>query len=475
MMGMRRRIRTEVARLMAWWPVHVPAPVTVLFVAMVTGAGTGLLAELLRNLISWLADIAGLAGLRRGRLDYSMLFLPFAGMLLAMLYQRYVARQQYAHGTARIIRTLSRQRGNFKMGRWGWINSILTCGLTVGLGSSAGSEGPAAYSGASFGSAAARFFRMPRRWVRIMLAIGAGAGIAGIFKSPVGGTLYALEVLEIGLSTLPVIALVLACLTASTMAYLISGYTFSMNLLMSMNFNPHDLGWVALLGIFCGLYSIVYVWSKDKVADMLRRIRNEWLKVVVAGVGMSLVVFMVPAFFGEGMVMAGDLINDRFPDVLDQGIIPVSGDTGLWFFVVLGIILLLKGPLVAAANYGGGVAGEMVPALFVGSVAGYFFGMVLNTFCGCEIHVWYMALAGMAAILGNASHAPLMSIFIVSECTNSMQYMPAYMMCVFISYAVMKVVSPASVWSATDHDDLLDLHKYFVRSGDSRPRGQKPR
>lgn len=81
----------------------------------------------------------------------------------------------------------------------------------------------------------------------------------------------------------------------------------------------------------------------------------------------------------------------------------------------------------------------------------------------------------MAAILGNASHAPLMSIFIVSECTNSMQYMPAYMMCVFISYAVMKVVSPASVWSATDHDDLLDLHKYFVRSGDSRPQGQKPR
>lgn len=445
----------------ALWTARVPVQITVICLSVAIGIGAGALAELLKFMMSWLwSNIVG-NNKPDSMFHWLLLFLPLVGMIAAMVYQRYVLKQDLAHGTARIMKLLGSKDGTYRIPFWTSINSLIGCSLTVGLGSSAGSEGPSALSGAALGSSAGRLFRLDPQWVRAMVAIGAGAGIAAIFKAPVGGVLYVLEVLELPMTTLAVISLVLACTLASTTAYFISGTPFDMALHADFP-NNSLLGWVALLGVALGLYALWYIWSKNRVARLLDRIGNPWVKVGVAGAGMSACVFMVPALFGEGFGVMADMSSGLFPAVFDQGAFATAESRGLMFYLALAFILLIKGALVAAANNGGGVAGEMVPALFIGAVGGCLFGYVMNGLFHLEIPVWFMALTGMGAMLGCSSHAPLMSVFILCEMTNTLNFMPAYILCSLISYVVMKLFKPHSTWFATGHDDIVSLwHRFF--------------
>lgn len=450
------------------WTARVPVQITVILLSVIIGIGAGALAELLKFMMSWLwRNIVG-NNPPHSMFHWSLLFLPLAGMLLAMVYQRYVLKQDLAHGTAQLIKLLGNKDGTYRIPFWTSLNSLIGCSLTVGLGSSAGGEGPSALSGAALGSSAGRMFRLDPQRLRALVAIGAGAGIAAIFKAPVGGVLYVLEVLELPMTTLAVLSLVLSCTLASTTAYFISGTPFDMELNADFP-NNQILCWVALLGIILGLYSLWYVWTKNCVVRFLDRLRNPWVKVLIAGAGMSVCVFMVPALFGEGFGVMADLTSSWFPAVFDQGVFATDADSGLMFYLTLAFILLIKGALVAAANNGGGVAGEMVPALFAGAIGGCLFGYAMNGMFHLDLPVWFMALTGMGAMLGCSSHAPLMSVFILCEMTNTLNFMPAYILCSLISYVVMKIFNPNSTWFATGHDDIVSLwHRFFRHKKDSQ-------
>lgn len=454
------------------WTARVPVQGTVILLSILIGVGAGALAELLKFMMAWLWDNIVGNNPPHSMFHWSLLFLPLCGILVTMVYQRYVLKQDLAHGTAQIIKMIGNQEEQCRMSFWTSLNSLVECALTVGLGSSAGAEGPMALSGASLGGWTGRWLRLDASRIRALVAIGAGAGIAAIFKAPVGGVLYVLEVLELPMTTLAVLSLVLSCTLASTTAYFISGTPFDMALNAGFPDNAM-LGWVALLGVALGLYSLWYVWTKNRVGGMLDRIRNPWLKALVAGVGMSVCVFMVPALFGEGFGVMANLTSSQFPAVFDQGVFATAADSGLMFYITLVFILLIKGALVAAANNGGGVAGEMVPALFTGAIGGCLFGYALNGMFHLELPVWFMGLTGMGAMLGCSSHAPLMSVFILCEMTNTLNFMPAYILCSLISYVVMKLFKPHSTWFATGHDDFISLwHRFFGRKSATPPSPQ---
>lgn len=457
------RLRSGCDRLVSGWNAGMPVQITVILLSVIIGIGAGALAELLKFIMIWLWNVFVGDIPSDGTLHWPLLFLPLAGIIVTMIFQRYMLKQDLSCGTARISRILNDADGDCRIPFSTSLTSLIGCSLTVGLGSSAGSEGPTALSGAALGSSAGRFFKMPPAQMRTMVAIGAGAGIAGIFKAPVGGMLYVLEVLELPMTTLGIISLVLACTLASTTAYFISGTPFDMGLHAEL---PHNeaLGWTMLLGVFLGVYAVWYIKSKNRFGLFIKGVRNPWIKALIAGVAMSVCVFMVPALFGEGMQVMWDMTSGRFPQVFDQGIFATHGASGTMLYVSLVFILVFKGVLVAAANNGGGVAGEMVPALFIGCIGGYLFGHVLNDLFHLGIPEWYMALTGMGAMLGCSSHAPLMSVFILCEMTNTLNLLPGYIICALISYLVMKIFMPHSTWFNTGHDDLASLFARFFRN-----------
>lgn len=459
-------------KLVAGVSNSVPGPLTVMALACVIGVGAGCLTFLLKFLLSGLWDVFHARLDPDHVLNWRLLIYPVAGLMGASVFQRYVLRQDISLGTAKIRSALNDPAGNYIIRGRGVFGSIIGCSLTLGFGSSAGSEGPSAYSGASLGSSLGRMFNLQQRWIRVLVAVGAGAGISGIFKAPMGGILYTIEVLEMEMSTVPVLALVLACIISTSTSGMLSGNSFDMAFFMEFPFDTSSLGWVAVTGFVCGLYSLWYVSSKNWFTIFFNNVLNPWHRVIMAGVMMSLAVFLIPGLFGEGARIMAQIVNGKFPELLDQGISAIDGTRGIDLFIVLGAILLIKGPLVAAANNGGGVAGEMVPAMFIGCVAGYTFSVMLNTYCGMHLPVWYMSLVGMAAMLGNSTHAPLMSVFIVMETTNTLQYLPAYLLCALVSYGVMKVLNPKSTWLNAGRDDLADLISLVKRLRHNSPKRQ---
>lgn len=432
---------------------HVPGSVILILIAFVIGILTGVAAAVLKRLISFIGMVL-IFGVNLDEPDLRLLIFPLVGILITSIFQRYVVRGNVAQGTKIIRRTLD--SGNYRMSLLTAFNSVIGCSLTIGFGASGGSEGPTALAGSALASNIGRFFKLPQNWMRLMVAIGGGAGISAIFKSPMGGALFALEVLQMEFSTLSVLALIIACLFASSTAYVLSDFTFDIEFIRQLPMDPSTLGWVALLGVFCGLYSIYYNFTKSKSQKLFMAIRNPWLGALATGIIMSIGIFMVPCLFGEGFGVIESLVNGAPYSFTEAGIL--ADVNGSWvLFVGVAAALLLKGILVAAAYSNGGVAGDFVPTFFAGALAGYLFGISMNSLLGMQLPVWYFALIGMGCVMAGTIHAPLMSIFILCETTNTYGYIFPYLLAIAISYATVKILTPKSWNSGTDHDDIAAL------------------
>lgn len=440
-------------RYLQWQRIHMPQGVVLIIVALVMGLLTGVAAASVKLLIAWFSRVL-LGTTIFGTPDINYLVWPLAGILLTSIFQRYVVRGNVAQGT-RIIRN-EIDHGDCRPGAFMIFNPIVGCSLTIGFGASAGSEGPTALSGAAIGSHVGRWFGMPESWLRLLVGIGGGAGIAAIFKSPIGGVLFTLEVLQMPMNTLSVIALVIACLFSSTTAYLLSDFTFDIFFTKAVAFDPHLLGWLALLGLFCGLYSIYYNYTKQRGTKWFASVRNPWVAALVTGVCLSAGAFLFHELYGEGFAVITGLVNgENLP--FTSPLAPLFSDGFVWMLVALGGMLLVKGVLVGASNSGGGVAGDFVPTFFAGALAGYLFAVICNRWLGAGLPEWFFALAGMGAVMAGTVHAPLMSIFILCETTNTYGYIFPYLIVIMVSYATVKIITPRSWYGATEHDDLMAL------------------
>lgn len=400
------------------------------------GIVTGLATFLMKETIKGIGKLASL-GLHAEGSNYLLLLLPVVGILLAMIFQRYVLHEDLSHGTAMIKRDL--QNGQYNLKSNLIYTNIIGCSLTLGFGGSAGAEGPSAYTGAAVASNLARWLKIDDRWLRLLVAIGAGAGIAGIFKSPVGGVLFTLEVLGLEMTTMPVIALVTACLISSCTALAFGGFSFDLKFVDYISFNPSNFMWMSLLGIFCGLYSIYYNITKNYTGQFLNGISSPWFRALSGGFLLSVAIFFLPSLYGEGYGIVDKLINCRPSETLEFSPFYSGLSTGGTLMLFSAAVLMLKGIMVASTINGGGVAGDFAPTLFAGCICGYLFGMMMNVWFGTNLPIENFALLGMAGVMSGTIKAPLMAIFITAEMSNSYQFMFGFLLVAAISYAIVRL------------------------------------
>lgn len=383
-----------------------------MLVALLTGIAAGCAASLLKFLIAtlgrWLTSFFS-----GGSLNWWLVLLPPAGLLLTVAYQRLVLHRYIFHGEDRL-------RGAFASRRT-YLPSYLTYSpiiastLTLGFGGSAGSEGPIAYSGGAIGSNAGAMFRLDPKSVRLLTAIGAGAGIAGIFKAPIGGALFTVEVLGVAMTTISVIALVVACVASSLTAYLLSGCTPDIAFHHAAQISLDHLPLILLFGVFCGLYSAYYAGTMKRVGGWLSRIGNPWLKASVAGLTTGVLVFLFPPLYGEGYGLVGQLLDGGWDDLVSGGVaLSVSGHAAM-LLIAAGGMMLAKCVATSSTNNGGGVAGDFAPTIMAGSVVGFFYAYLLDHGLGLSLPVADYVFMGMAGILSGAVRAPLMAMFLVTE------------------------------------------------------------
>lgn len=367
-----------------------------------------------------------------------LIALPLVGICLSGLFMRKVLKVNISDGTNQIRQGLRNGRYYLRFRRiWA---PLAAATVTLGLGGSAGSEGPIASSGAAIGSSLGRIFGVDLSTQKLLVAIGAGAGIAAIFKAPVGGMFFTIECLTMTLSFISAVALGISCLCAGMTAYFLSGGTTDLNYTGTIPFDAGMLPAVALLGVFCGLYSIYYRRVMEFTARKLEGMSHPWLRNIVAGLSVGILIFLFPSLYGEGYSALGAVVNGNDSTVILGSPMAVTIKAGITIgplLAVTGCILLAKCWACGCTVHGGGVAGEFAPTLFAGGMAGLFFALAARLIPGVEISPALFALFGMAGAMAGIIRAPLMAIFICAEMTGSYDSLLPVSICAGVSFATV--------------------------------------
>lgn len=405
-----------------------------MILAAFTGTVTGFLCVLLKWLIAWISHwftpTASAAD------NFYLMGLPLIGLVLAAIFTRLILRRQLAHGTERLIDFLG--KGGYAMSPKLTFGPIIANSLTLGFGGSAGAEGPIAVTGAAVSSLLVRRLGFTPEQIRLFIGFGAGAGIAAIFKAPVGGMLFALEILRLPFTTVTVLALLLACLASALTCFMFTGFSFDVFLQTAQPFSLDAYLALAVFGVAAGLYSLFYTHTERIAQRVLGKISPLWGQLLFAGVVMGILLYIFPALYGEGYGVMDRMLNGR-PEALCAGTPIEIADSLVFLSVVIGGILLVKGFVVGLTTTAG-VAGDFAPTLFAGSLAGLLFATIANSAFGLSLPVDDFALIGMCATFAGIIRAPFMAMFLTPEMTGNFTLFLPMVLASALSYGVVRLV-----------------------------------
>lgn len=432
-------------RFVLWREKHVKEKTFVLFVAFLVGLFGGLAAIILKTLIHFISGaLTSQVDISAG--NYVYILFPSIGVVIAALYVRYVVKDDISHGVTRVLYAISQNKSRLK--RHNIYTSVVASSITIGFGGSVGAEGPIVYTGAAIGSNIGRMFRMSSRSLMILVGCGAAAGIAGIFKAPVAGMLFTLEVLMLDLTAVSVMPLLIASITSATIAYIYTGYDFEFFFVQSEEFYMSKIPFVIVLGIFCGLVSLYFTKVMNMMENFFGRFKNRWYKTAIGCVILSTLVFIFPPLYGEGYGSILGLLGGD-PSTIVNGSIFYGDRNSVWFIILFVILIIAtKAFATSSTNGAGGVGGTFAPSLYVGCMAGFVFAYSANLMgFDTALSTKNFALIGMAGVMSGVMHAPLMAIFLTAELTGGYDLFLPLLIVSTISYGTIKIFEPYSIYT----------------------------
>lgn len=433
-------------KVLQWREKHIKEKTFILILALVVGVVGGFAALLLKDLIHHLSGLLT-AHLEISNYNYNYLIYPVIGILLAGIFVRYVIRDNISHGVTRVLYALSQNKSRLKSHNI--YSSVIASSVTIGFGGSVGAESPIVYTGAAIGSNLGSLFRLSPRLLMLLVGCGASAGIAGIFKAPIAGMLFTVEVLMIDLTAGSVMPLMIASIAGATVAYAFTGYELEFFFSQSEPFYTAGIPYVILFGIFCGLISLYFSKVMNMMERMFGKLKNAWLKFVVGSVILSTLIFMFPPLYGEGYNVMNMMLEGNLSQIFDGSIFYEYRNDTWWLIAFVGLILLTKAFATSATNGGGGCGGTFTPSLFIGCFAGFFFTLLLNNLGVIEgtLSMKNYALMGMAGVMSAVMNAPLMGIFLAAEMTGGYELFLPLLIVSTISYGTFKLFSPYSIYT----------------------------
>ena len=383
--------------------------------------------------------------LDRGHIQFIYLVFPFIGIILTYLFVRFVVKDQIGHGVSRILFAISKRASKLKSHND--YSSMAASTLTIGFGGSVGSEAPIVITGASLGSTLGRLLRVNYKQRTIMLGCGAAGAIAGIFKAPIAGVAFTLEVLMLDLTLSSIVPLLIASVTGAMVSYFMMGSGVLFNFVLKEGFNLKDFPYFILLGIFTGLISLYFTKMNMYIESAFASVNKAWLRILSGGIILSLLIFLFPSLYGEGYSTISSLLEGNSIQIAERSFFLSHFELQSWFLLYLGLVILIKVIAMAVTNGAGGVGGIFAPSLFTGGVAGYFFAGILNSIPGVQISERNFALVGMAGLMAGVMHAPLTGIFLIAEITGGYGLLIPLILTSTISFLTIMYFEPYSIYT----------------------------
>jgi len=431
----------------------IPERTQLVLLSFVVGLGCGFAAVLLKTLIKWIHH--GLTFWFTKPSDaYLYLIYPGIGMLLSFLFVRYFVKDDISHGVTKVLLSISRNESRIKPhNTW---TSIMASSVTIGFGGSVGAEAPIVYTGAAIGSNVGRSMGMSYKNMTILLGCGAAGAVAGIFKAPLAGVLFTLEILLFNISMTSILPLLISAITATVVSYIFLGDAVAIANTIE-TFSMGNLPYYFILGIFCGIISLYFIRTSLRVEDKMRRISKPINRWIVGAISMGVLVFLFPPLYGEGYDSLTLMLNNN-PIEMAGGIIGERVLANKWAILLFfTAILLVKVYATAFTNAGGGVGGTFGPTLFTGGIAGFVLGRFINL---TGIHVIPEAnfvLVGMGGLMAGVMQAPMTAIFLIAEMTGGYDLLIPLILTSAISFATIRLVEQYSIYTKriAQQGDLL--------------------
>lgn len=433
-------------RLHEWRVQNVSDKTFLLVLAFVVGVLSAVAAFVLHGLINTI--VALLTG--RFHADtYNWLYLvyPVVGIWLTSLFVRYVVRDNISHGITRILYAISSNRSRLK-GHNTW-SSVIASAITIGFGGSVGAEAPIVLTGSAIGSNLGQLFRLDNKTLMTLVGCGAAGAIAGIFKAPIAGLVFTLEVLMIDMTMSALLPILVSCVTATCFTYLFSGNAVLFSFHLDSDWTVERVPACILLGITCGLISLYFIRTMTFCENLFARFKNKpYVRLLMGGIILSTLIFLFPSLYGEGYHSINLLLNGKteadWNQILDGSLFYGHSE---YIILYLALVLFTKVFATSATNGGGGCGGTFAPSLFIGCFTGFLFSRLWNmNQIGVYVPEKNFALLGMAGVMSGVMHAPLTGIFLIAEITSGYNLFMPLMIVSVAAYLTINIFESHSIY-----------------------------
>ena len=447
-------------RCIKWREDHIREKQFILILSFLVGIFTALAALVLKFLIHEIQELLT-NNFNTTEANYLYLVYPVVGIFLAGWFVRNIVKDDISHGVTKILYAISRRQGRIK--RHNIWSSTIASAITIGFGGSVGAEAPIVLTGSAIGSNLGSVFKMEHRTLMLLVGCGAAGAIAGIFKAPIAGLVFTLEVLMIDLTMTSLLPLLISAVTAATVSYITSGTEAMFRFHLDEPFLLERIPSVILLGVFCGLIALYFTRAMNFVEGLFGKLKNPYKKLAFGGVMLSVLIFLFPPLYGEGYDTIELLLNGNgtadWDTVMNNSVFYGHSNLLLLYLV---FIILTKVFASSATNGGGGCGGIFAPSLYLGCIGGFVFSHFFNDFGFLPyLPEKNFALMGMAGVMSGVMHAPLTGVFLIAELTGGYDLFLPLMIVSASAYLTIIVFEPHSIYSMrlAKKGQLLTHHK----------------
>ena len=386
------------------------------------------------------------AGFSVDNANWLYLVYPVIGIYLTSLFIKYIVKDNISHGITRILYAISSKRSRLKAHNM-W-SSVITSAINIGFGGSVGAEAPIVLTGSAIGSNLGKAFKMDNRTLMLLVGCGAAAAIAGIFKAPIAGLVFTLEVLMIDLTMASLLPILVSAVTAVLFSYLFTGSDSLFHFTMSDGWMIERTPAYILLGVFGGLISLYFIRTMNFCEGIFSRLHHSYQRLLLGGIVLSTLIFLFPALYGEGYssinILLGGKTEADWSEVMNNSIFAGNGK---WLVIYIFFVLATKVFATSATNGGGGCGGTFAPSLFIGALGGFFFARVWNMEqIGIYIPEKNFTMLGMAAVMAGVMHAPLTGVFLIAELTGGYAMFIPLMVVSICAYLTIIIFEPHSIY-----------------------------
>ena len=434
-------------RIIAWKDRNLTEKQMTNILAFIIGILAAVAAYMLHLLIHFIQRLITQDFLTE-RANWLYLVVPVIGIYLTALFIKYVVRDNISHGITRVLYAIATKKSKIK--RHNCWTSVVASAITIGCGGSVGAEAPIVLTGSAIGSNLGQLFRMNRRTVMLLVGCGAAAAIAGIFKAPIAGLVFTLEVLMINMTMESLVPILIASITADIFSYIFTGTSTLFNFQMTSAWSVERIPGSVMLGVFCGLMSLYFMrmmnFCESKFANMKRHFYG---KLIAGGLLLSMLIFLFPSLYGEGY----DAIAIFIEGETDTDWIRIMNGSLFYghselLLVYIALVMLTKIVATSSTNGAGGCGGTFAPSLFVGGFAGFLFARFWNVEqIGVYLPEKNFTLLGMAGVMAGVMHAPLTGIFLIAEITGGYQLFVPLIIVSVVSYMVINIFEPHGIYA----------------------------